>query len=331
MFSMDCVDFVHQDEPHFLRQPSLFMVNARSCIYTLCNLLKPRHMWMPSYLCSSMLKGIPKEIDVNFYPIDRNLRVASMDWIASVVVGDLVLFVDYFGFNLHDAAMCAVKEQGARIVQDAAQALLSTFERPYADFVLYSPRKTVGVPDGGILQSFCSEDFSRVVLKEAPCEFLQATNEAVLARTACDTSGSIEWYEIYQKAEELNPVGHYKMQEFTETILRHAYNYKTVADKRRSNYMTLYDRFEADSLLGELTEDTVPLGFPITCRKRNEMLKYLYERKLFCPVHWPLDGIVPESFTAAHELSHKIITVLCDQRLDRVDIENLVGIIKVIL
>ncbi len=143
MFGSEGWEYIEQPPPHFLQEPCLKLINARSGMRILCELLTPRRVWMPSYLCATMVNAVPQEL-VSFYPVNGRLRVKDMGWLGSVSKGDLVLFIDYFGFDLHRKAMQAVKERGAWTLQDASQSLLSSFDRPFADFVLFSPRKTVG-------------------------------------------------------------------------------------------------------------------------------------------------------------------------------------------
>ena len=57
-----------------------------------------------------------------------------------------------------------VKKCGAWLLEDACQALLSDEVGRFSDFVLYSPRKFLGVPDGGVLVSNCEIDFYDVIL-----------------------------------------------------------------------------------------------------------------------------------------------------------------------
>ncbi|MEI8206464.1 MAG: hypothetical protein WCG03_06260 [Kiritimatiellales bacterium] len=328
MLGSEGLEYIEQPLPPFLREPCLKLINGRSGIRILCELLRPGKVWMPSYLCHSMTDAVPKELSIEFYPINETLRVANLEWVREVSVGDMVLFVDYFGFDLHREAMQAVKERGSWILQDAAQALLSTFDRPFADFVLFSPRKIIGVPDGGLFQSQCSEDFSSVELGEVPAEFMLAAYRAFFERTHFDRTGDGEWFSSYQTAEKLSPIGAFEMTSLAQGLLRNGFNYGQIAEKRRTNYQQLFDQLEEVSVLGALPEGVVPLGFPITCVRRESLLPILYKNKIFCPVHWPLEGIVPADFEEAHRLSQKILSVLCDQRYDEEKMERLISVLR---
>jgi len=331
MFGSEGFEYMEQPLPNFLKEPCLKLINGRSGIRILCELLKPSKVWMPSYLCHSMTEAVSKEVAVEFYPINEKLRVKNLEWVKEVKARDIVLFIDYFGFDLHQEAMQAVKERKAWILQDAAQALLSTFDRPHADFILYSPRKTVGIPDGGILQSQCDEDFSGIVLEGAPSAFVLAAHNAFWERTYFDRTGSGEWFPLYKKAEEVSPTGSYRMTDLSLALLKHGFDYKQIAHKRRGNYQALNKALADISLLGELPDNVAPLGFPVICADRDAVLKKLYAGNIFCPVHWPLQRVAPDWFADSHTLSAGIITQLCDQRISETQITQLINTVKKIL
>ena len=68
-----------------------------------------------------------------------------------VRTGDAVLVVSYFG-NPIAPSWCTLSRQRPEIVwiEDRAQALWPN-SNPMGSWVVYSPRKLIGVPDGGVL------------------------------------------------------------------------------------------------------------------------------------------------------------------------------------
>ena len=187
MFGSSGFALINEDTPSFLEGPCLQLVTARSGIFLLCKLLKPGRVWLPAYLCHSMVESVKfADTNIEFYPVSVDLKLAELDWTSKVRAGDIVVCIDYFGFESETEVHRAVKERDAWLVQDAAQALLSEYERPQADFVLYSPRKFLGLPDGGIIQSTCNEDFASVQLQSAPSDFVLASCDAFYARTKQD-------------------------------------------------------------------------------------------------------------------------------------------------
>ena len=305
------------------------LVNGRSVLFYLCKNLSPPTVWLPSYICSSLVEVLKFQgVDYQFYPVDLDLRVGNREWIQKIRRQDLVLFIDYFGFDLHRSAIPEAKLKGAWILQDAAQGLLSNYGRPQADFVLYSPKKFIGVPDGGIIQILSGSSLLHSSLNKPPRDFLLSAMNAFFARSVFDQTGTGNWYQLYQESEKLNPIGFYGMSELSSALLRNAFNFPDVALQRRQNYQALLNSLGDISLLGELPPDTVPLGFPIVTEKRDAIRERLYANKIYCPLHWPLKGVVPDSFDQSHQLNRRMLTLLCDQRCRPSDMERMVKIIK---
>ena len=314
--------------PHFMSEPCLKLLNGRSAIKLAYEHLAPGKIWMPSFLCHTMLDALPSDSTIEFYPINTSLHVQDLEWIESVNENDLVLFIDYFGFNLNEDALKEVKKIGAFVLQDAAQALLSTFDRGYADFVMYSPRKTLGVPDGGILKSKCDISFDDGKLNEPPSQYVIAVYKAFFERGYYDRSGAGSWFSYYKEAEGLNPSGAYEMTDLAQALLDRGFDYERIALQRRTNYKKLLSGLSRVAIIKELPDDVVPLGCPIMVSGRDRLLSKLHEHQFYCPVHWPLKNVVPARYEGAHELADNALTVLCDQRLSASAIDKMVQIIE---
>jgi hypothetical protein len=153
LFGLGSAPQLQASTPPFLSKRDVFLVNARSGIWLLVNRLRPPQVWVPSYLCRAITRAIdPDMTAVRFYEVDYDLKVRSAQWVSEVASGDLVVFIDYFGFSYDHRLAVAVKEKRAWVLEDAAQALLSTHVGTPSDFVLFSPRKWIGVPGGGSLR-----------------------------------------------------------------------------------------------------------------------------------------------------------------------------------
>lgn len=116
---------------------------------------RPR-LWLPDFFCNqSSGPARAAGAEIIFYPVTAAL---TPDWAACKALAErarpsLFVLVHYFGASNDVAgarAFCA--GLGAALVEDAAHVL-----KPAAgigstgDFVLYSPHKLIGIPDGAIL------------------------------------------------------------------------------------------------------------------------------------------------------------------------------------
>jgi hypothetical protein len=103
-----------------------------------------------------------------------------------------VIFIDFFGFP-HDRQLAAyVKEKDAWVLKDACQALLSSHAGESSDFVLFSLRKWIGVPDGGILRVPESFPFIDISLEPPPATWWLKALQAAILRREFDDGPSYE-------------------------------------------------------------------------------------------------------------------------------------------
>ena len=281
----------------FLTGRDLYLVNARSGIWLLVNRLRPKQVWIPSYLCHTILGAIdPKAAIPRFYEVDYDLKVRSEQWVSEVKSGDLVIFIDYFGFPYDKTLGTRIKEKGAWILEDASQALLSAHVGNHSDFALYSLRKWIGVPDGGILR--LTEDFPRHdIYLEAPQStwWLKAFYATVLRREFDEGLPTREWFQLFRESEDAGPTGPYAMSQLSRAIVEYSVDYMVIANRRRDNYRTLLEGLEDYALFPEIDSVVVPMGFPVRINNRDSVRQSLFKHEIYPPVHWPIEDMFPKS------------------------------------
>ena len=317
----------------FLRESNLFLASARSGIMILIDILKPPNVWMPSYLCPTMLVGIDqKKTTRRFYEVDHDLRISFREWAEQIQVDDIVVFIDYFGFPLDPDIVHSMKERGAWILEDACQALLSKHVGQHSDFALFSLRKFIGVPDGGILVSNCDVKFESIDLEPAPASWWLKMLEASIGRREFDRSGEERrWFDLFREAEDSVPCARYTMSDLSKALLHTNFDYSCIAERRRDNYALLSQELSEMALFPTLPDDVVPLGFPIIHPQRNCIRERLFRKEIFPPVHWPIHEIVPDEFAESHRLAETIMTLPCDQRYSEDDMRGMARNLKSII
>ncbi len=319
-------------QPPFLRWPAMLLATARSALTLLRRMLAPSQVWLPSYLCAVVIPACSStETKVRFYPVDDQLRVAGGAWLAEVRAGDIVVFIDYFGFRRWDDWGVEARTRGAWIVEDASQALLNDHFSPASHYVLCSPRKFVGVPDGGVLLAQGDARMPQVELSPPPDDWWRDALTASVRRAEFDRDPGARdrtWFELFQKVEPNGPIVPYAMSELTRLMLHHAVDWRSVAGRRRENYRFLADAVGAACLFPDLPEGIVPLGLPIRVARRDAARQALFEQRIYPPVHWSLEGVVPEEFAASHHLAREIMTIPCDQRVEGAGLARVADILR---
>lgn len=308
----------------------LRFANARSAFYYLARALRPRRVWLPSYLCQSVVEGFRAGgALVAFFSVDEQLRVNDDGWLREVAARDLVVRTHYFGFENDDAVFLAAGRLGARLVDDAAQALLTGGLGATAEFVVFSPRKFVGVPDGGYLVQMGSGAMKEPKLTEPPAAWWRTSLAAVLRRRDFETGAADRsWHELFQAAEREAPIGPFAMSSLSRILLESGIDYSDVRGRRRANYRMLLHAFADVAVFPSLPPNVVPLGFPIRLPDRDHTRLGLFKRAIFPAVHWPVPADVPAAHAASRALAAQILTLPCDQRYDATDMTRLIDAVR---
>lgn len=127
-----------------------YYLSFRRTIYKLCQRFNPGTAWAPSYLCGVMLDSFRQlKVPIPYYNAGPNFETGSDDWMVDVVQGDLVLVVNYFVLPNALFPASDLKGRGAVIIEDTSQGYFLKQCYPESSYIVYSPRKFLGVPDGG--------------------------------------------------------------------------------------------------------------------------------------------------------------------------------------
>jgi hypothetical protein len=286
----------------------LKLANARCGLFVVADLLGSETVWLPKYHCPSILQAFPIQ-NIKFYDVDEDLTPHA----PGCRKGDLVVFINYFGLPIPDWFIKFIKDREAWAVEDAS---MSFFKLPnvYSDFIVYSPRKFLPLPDGGILASNCDVklDFT---LEEPPCDWWVGNLKAMDYRRRHE-SDNFTWYCMSRNAKDGAPVGYYSMSAYSQALLT-SFDTVEIKESIRDNFTRLLSRLKDIALIKELPNEVVPVGFPIKLDNRNPMREKLFRNKVFPPVHWDVD----------HPLGKTTMTIPCDHRYDVHDMDYVADLI----
>ena len=292
----------------------LMLVSGRAALAMAMARLAPRRVWVPAYVCESVLEGILPGPELRFYSVGETLTATEVEHAGP---GDVVLVVDYFGWPSTPGLIARLRSAGAVVVEDACQALLSAGVGAEADCWIASPRKFLGVPDGGLLWPV-PEDAAPTGPPPSGW-WLQALDACVERRAFDEGAEGRAWFASFQAAEAGVPTAPHAMSELARVLLTNGIDAAAIAASRRSNYERLHSQLADLSLMGPLPDGVVPLGFPICLPDRDRTRAVLFEREIYAPIHWPVPEVVPQEFVAERRLAATIMTLPCDQRYDEDD------------
>ena len=300
--------------------------NARSAIRFVVEQQTPKIFWVPAYSCTEVAcLSTRLTSQVKFYPVDAQLAPELNFLDDNIEPGDVVLVTNYFGRSCSKKITEFARDRASVIwVEDCAQAL-DTGVGPVGGVQIFSPRKLVGVPDGGLLVDFLGTitppNLSSLVSGDLCMKAPQVRSEQ-LGRARNDL-----WFPAFKEAERSMSVSLERSHPETKKILS-GVKLDKISAARKANYLTLYDELKEFAFFPEEPLSWVPLGFPIIVDDQERLLGYLHSKNIFATCHWS-QLVAPKSeFQFEHNLSESLITLPCDQRYSTNDMLRIVAIVK---
>ncbi len=309
---------------------SLRLHNARSCLHYLLTANKVKRLWLPAYICDSLVSAVDNtNTELHYYPLTSKLS-PRCDFLHDYLqAGDYVLAINYFGKNPDPDFLHLVNERRDIVwLEDRAQAL-SPATSTWGDWIIYSPRKVLGVADGGILvaaQTSCS-------LPNIIATSLTEPDFVVPALLRFEDHDEIHnqvWYEHYQISEQQMRVSSKSMSQLTQTLLA-MINPAKLCQQRQSNYRLLAQAFADIAFIDDLEPNFVPLGFPIQLRSADQLWQGLCKQQIFAQRHWLNLPSPADQFSVEHQLSRELITIPCDHRYQAQDMQYIIEVLKKLL
>lgn len=309
-----------------------YYASGRAALYQILKSLKDRvtKIWFPDCLCHTMVEAVQKAgHEFEFYELSYKF-VATVDALDAngFKDGGLVLLINYFGLQDQTATAKAIKEAypNSIIIEDDVQAYYCFAEEtnPYADYRFTSLRKTFSSPDGGLVYTKHS-----MPMATQPNSFAKYKIEAGVMKCHRGEEGvkDEDYLALFEKGSELIDENYESVMSIDGQRLFVGTDLQFVKQKRQENAACLLEGLKSLGMepLIEVPEDKVPLFIPIWLEDRNTIRKRLFQNEVFCPVHWPLEGLPLKKGAemAQHELS-----LIVDQRYSTNDMDLILTLLK---
>lgn len=262
-------------------------------------------IFLPAYICDSVIQSV---IDAGAvaetYELDDSLYPAGLT--DAFPEKSALLYVNYFGLCEANVFRLLHAFPNKQLIIDNSQALLARPTRALAS--IYSPRKFVGVPDGGLLVA------PELRLEEPEQEDAGSLGRMkhLLIRMA---SAAQDGYHDYLEAERsLGDTTPLRMSQLTQRILA-SVDMAVVANKRRENFSVLagcLDKWNLHKWI--LDSGSVPLCYPLLVDGDVQQIKKtLVQKNIYIPTYWQeARSRVAEGIE--HRLINSCLAVPCDQR-----------------
>jgi len=276
--------------------------SARAAVFAVLSQAPVDVLWAPNYVCGALNDALRASgASVKRYSLTNELGVPGD---LEVRARDRIVVVDYFGLASRSVRASIVRHGESKVIVDAAQSLFF----PYADAAttIFSPRKFVGVPDGGFVSSRATIPSPESADEDASirrCAHL-------LKRLAGDVEGG---YADFQRAEtSLSDMRMRSVSRLTLALLGRV-DGEAVQRRRVENYRLLQELLEGAFEIPPLPNGCVPLCCPVAVDSASIVRPYLAEQRIYTPNYWP-DAEIPASDAVALRLRDFTVYLPCDQR-----------------
>jgi hypothetical protein len=297
-------------------RPYAAFINARSAFAALVAQLAPPTVWLPAWLCRDLVQ--PTWADrVRFYGVGEGFHPDLSGVETDARPGDLLLVLAAFGLPVAAPTRAfIVSRPDLHVVEDRAQALDPVIDAG-AGWVLYSPRKLLGVADGGLLVAGHTD----AALPRPDT----APDAGALWRApdlrAADPPGfdTALWHAANQQKEGTMTVSTEAMTPDSLAILSTTPLASLTAPRLR-NWRTLDQRLAPWSVL-PADPGAAPLGYVLDLEPetRDRLRGRLNAARIFAAVHWPELASPPAAFPREHGWTRRLLTLPCDHRYDEAE------------
>lgn len=292
--------------------------SARSAFQALLRSRDIRKVFMPHFLCAVMPEAARSVgVQVVEYGLDDQLELVVMPELGE---SDALLYVDYFGLKTHYVRNVLAEHLRPHLIVDNSQAL---FAAPLNGVpTLYSPRKFVGVPDGGWLVNGPAG-----IEPPEPGAFI-GRFDALLGRLGDAPEAH---YADFQKAEEaLGLEGIRGMSRATARLLD-SIDYDSVKTRRHSNFNRLHDALSAiNHFSPAFGEHAGALCYPLLIENAacaSAVREALLKQRVFVPCYWREVLQKPKTPPLERDMTERLLALPIDQRYGPLQMDRLASII----
>lgn len=280
--------------------------------YVLQSLPDVRLLWVPYYTCKVILEPLEKlNVEYSFYHIDRHLELNRT---IDLQKGEYLLYTNYFGIK-DEYVRALSKRYGSNLIIDNAQ---SWFAEPIENVsTFYSPRKFVGVPDGGI--AFCHKGID---LNQFEIDRSYERCSHLLKRI--DLGASEGYGDFRENSQKLSNQPIKRMSNLTQALLS-GIDFDAIKKKRLSNFSQLHtalrdsNKFE----MPEMSSFECPMVYPYLTDDHS-LKQRLIENRVFVATYWPNVREWVKEGMLEYELAELLLPIPCDQRYDLFDLSKII-------
>ena len=287
--------------------------SARAALYAYLNAAKIKTLYVPNYICDSIFPALKSlTVEVKFYSVNEQLLPVSCP--KRINKSDSrILLVNYFGLLNEQIKMLTAVEPELFIV-DNSQALFC--EHIEGTTSIYSPRKFLGIPDGGFLRTA-----EKINMPETLYDASENVGHLLLRAAGDVQTGYARFLAAEQALECFIPK---KISVISAHLIKCA-DINAIKEKRRRNYKVLYNKFKSINQLQLPINAHVPLCYPLKLSFNvASICRELIDSAIYLPRYW----CSHHSGSVGEDMFENTLFLPIDERISSGELIHLVKLIK---
>ena len=291
--------------------------NARSALFAYLSSIDFSDLWLPAYGCHTLDVGLPFKT----YPLKDGTFEPDLGFFRKTLKSsDAVLAIDYWGQSQSSEFLQYVAENPQiRWIQDCSQSLKP--ETYWGAVQIFSPRKILGVPGGGLLIDRSDDNFHFARRRKMKLFGFPLTPDLLRAFDKSEKYLHV-WYRINSFREARQSVTWQSGPRKSLSILKQL-DIVNLSNKRKENFRYLSENIdEGLEVLKKNVDEFTPFGFPILVYNRDQLVQHLISRNIYPAIHWK--NILDNTKEYESGISQKIVTLPIDHRYQLHDMQRIV-------
>lgn len=300
-----------------------------------------RSSLLPSYCCHTMIEPFLRNgIAVRFYSV-----VATENGLTCILPEpkeqEVLYLMYYFGFKSGiETEKGGINEWDLIILDETHSCFRKGMPEPLNDNVKYryiSYRKWTDIRGFAMAEKVRSNFLLPPPGKQNK-DYAQLKEQACLEKKNYidkEQGNKAEFLQKYQEAENLLEEQYVDFAALEEGIWAYKkLDIEKVREKRRENVAYLIENLQRNNkvqlLFPKLKKEDCPLFMPILVKdgKRDMLRRYLIEKAIYCPTHWPLSEYHQLQSDDERLLYNDELSLVCDQRYGLEEMERIVDSIN---
>lgn len=312
-------------------EEGLYYFSGRPALITLLERLRSLQeaecVWMPAYYCDQVVYPISaRGFSCRYYDGSPQAGWAVPDEVLRP--GDVLIANSFFGMDLlPPGTLRNLQGRGVILIEDHSQDPYGALAwASQADYCFASLRKTLPLPDGGVLWSPLGRDLPAptTLIPEVSAERMAAmlAKRAYLRGEFSSKADFRRWYAASEQALDQAPVS--GMSPYSRAFLA-SFDVEAWRQARARNHRVLCTQVDNPDLtvLYADRSDLAPMGAVILTPDtvgRNALRRLLISQGIYPAVLWPLIvDMPPGDSVLAQDFADRMLFLHCDGRYAEAD------------